>query len=126
MPKTIKVSPFNAPNYDVFSPARRQDERGVILGVQLDGGQNYVPWIGLSTVRELALKHSEDTGLVDAEELELAVAEIEKLEVELAEAKARLEELELMTSRIAGLSASGFTVNKVKGRPPKAPEAVSA
>lgn len=119
MPLASKISPFNAPNYDVFSPARRQDERGVVMGVQLDGGQSYVPWIGLTTVRELALKHSSETGLVDAEELELAVVEIERLELELAATKSRLEELELTQSRISGLALSGFTVNKIKGRPAK-------
>jgi hypothetical protein len=94
MPFTQTVSPFNAPNYDVFSPARRQDPRGVVLGAPLDGAQSYVPWIGLSTVRELALQHADKVGLVPVEDFELARERRADSEELLAQATARVAELE--------------------------------
>jgi hypothetical protein len=112
-----ELSPFNAPNYDVFSPARVRDSLGVVLGAPLDGAQSYTPWIGLSTVRELALKHADKVGLVPAEDLELAREHIEATEDLLAQANERLAELEATQERLAGLVADGYTVVKKVGRP---------
>lgn len=117
MPYSEKVPAYNAPNYDVFSPTRRSDPRGVVLGTPLDGGQSYVPWIGLSTIRELALKHAAKTGLVPREEA-LSHAEREtELEVALGNALDRIQELEARNERIAGLVRDGFKVQKIIGRP---------
>ena len=115
MPYSDSVSPFNAPNYDVFSPARRNDARGVILGAPLDGGQSYVPWIGLSTVRELALKHQ--VGLVEADEHESVANQLAAATAELEQLRARVAELEANQDRIAGLARAGFKVQKIMGRP---------
>lgn len=119
MPLATKISPFNAPNYDVFSPARRSDARGVVLGAPLDGGNNYVPWIGLSTIRELALKHADKVGLVDEEEFRTVALEFDRTRVELRQAKERIAELEARQDRISGLAADGFKVTRIQGRPAK-------
>jgi hypothetical protein len=122
MPLATKISPFNAPNYDVFTPARRSDERGVVLGAPLDGSQAYVPWIGLTTVRELALKHADRVGLVPVEELRDALTEATNWKIKFDEAQAALEEAQARNDRIAGLVAEGFKVQRVMGRPKKADE----
>lgn len=119
MPLQTAVSPFVAPNYDVFSPARLSDDRGVVVGAPLDGAQSYTPWIGLTTVRELALKHQERVGLVEREKLndlkhQLAVANEQN-----ARLAARVEELEALQGNITGLVKAGFKVTKAVGRPPK-------
>lgn len=95
MPFVDKVSPFNAPNFDLWSPARRSDDRGIVLGAPLDGGQAYVPWIGLSTIRELALKHADRVGLVDEEDLNAAEEEGDRWK----------REAESLRQRVAGLEA---------------------
>lgn len=114
-----RVSPFTAPNFDVFAPARRSDDRGVILGAPLDGGQSYTPWIGLSTVRELALKHADRVGLVEAERLADVEEAFSRAQREVKRLNDRVAELEAKQNRIAGLVADGFKVQKVMGRPPK-------
>lgn len=118
MPFATKISPFQAPDYDVFSPARRSDPRGVILGAPLDGAKAYVPWIGLSTVRELALKYS-SVGLVPVEDLDAAHEFLENERALLRQANKRIEELEAQQERIAGLALDGFRVQKIMGRPKK-------
>jgi hypothetical protein len=112
-----KIAPFSAPNYDVFSPARRSDERGIIVGNQLDGGQSYLPWIGLSTIRQLGLKYAEKTGLADADALLDAQNEITRLRGELGRAEARANDLDAQLNRIGGLAREGFKVQKIMGRP---------
>lgn len=119
MPLMTKVSPFSAPNYDVFSPARRSDERGIVMGAQLDGNQAYIPWIGLSTVRELALKHADRVGLVEIERLEEAKDQRDTLAAEAASLRAQVAALEVKQERIIGLAGDGFRVVKAAGRPPK-------
>lgn len=114
-----RVPPFTAPNFDVFAPARRRDNRGVIIGAPLDGGQSYTPWIGLSTVRELALKHADRVGLVEVERLEDAEEAFRRAQREVKRLNDRVAELEAKQNRIAGLVADGFKVQKVMGRPPK-------
>lgn len=116
---TPKLSPYNAPSYDVFSPARREDERGYVLGAPLDGGQSYVPWIGLSTVRELALANPKAVGLVPAEQLYSARNDHAAALTEIQQLRQRVEELEAAQERIAGLAADGFHVVKKQGRPVK-------
>jgi hypothetical protein len=117
MPFSEKVSPYVAPNFDLFSPARRSDPLGVILGAPLDGGQSYTPWIGLSTVREIALKHADKVGLVPVERLDDAEDEIGRWQNAAEQAQARVAELEATQDRIAGLARDGFKVQKVMGRP---------
>lgn len=119
MPFADKVSPFNAPNFDLFQPARLSDERGVVLGTPLDGARSYVPWIGLTTIRELALKHTDKVGLVDAGRLSLAEEHVAATEKLLAAANARIEELEATQSHIDGLMKAGFTPKRTTGRPRK-------
>lgn len=116
---TPKVSPFNAPSFDIFAPARRHDDRGVIMGVALDGGQSYVPWIGLSTIRELALKHSDKVGLVDAERHEHTVKLLMAVKNRVLELEQERDALEAQQARIAGLIKDGFKVAKIQGRPRK-------
>jgi hypothetical protein len=111
-----ELSPYNAPNYDVFSPARVKDSLGVVLGAPLDGAQSYTPWIGLSTVRELALKHADKVGLVDESLAARLSDEVEALAGQLAEAEARIAELEATQERLAGLAADGYTLVKKVGR----------
>lgn len=112
-----ELSPYNAPNYDVFSAARVRDPLGVVLGAPLDGAQSYTPWIGLSTIRELALKHADKVGLVDREQLEDVERSAIEYRAEVLELRARVEELEAQQDRIAGLVADGFTIVKKQGRP---------
>lgn len=112
-----EVSPFTAPDYDVFSPARRTDARGLVQGAPLDGGRNYIPWIGLSTVRELALKFPEKVGLVEEEKFIEVANEFDRARVELRQAHERIAELEATQDRIAGLTKDGFAVVKKQGRP---------
>lgn len=107
------------PGYDVFQPARRSDRRGIVLGSPLDGGHSYVPWIGISTIRELALKHRARTGVVDAAELDAVVGILEDTERELAQARERLAELEATQERITGLAKSGFRIQRTQGRTTK-------
>lgn len=116
---TAQLSPFVAPNFDLFSPARRSDPLGIVLGPQLDGGQTYTPWIGLTTVRELALKHADKTRLVPAEQLYNARNAHAAALTEIQELRARVEELEAQQERIAGLTKDGYRVQKVMGRPKK-------
>lgn len=122
MPFSTDVSPFNAPNYDIFRPARRHDDRGVVLGSPLDGAQNYSPWIGLTTVRELALEFQPVVGLVPKEDLDGAWELILGLKNKVLELEARNAELEANQERIAGLARAGFKVQKIQGRPPKREE----
>lgn len=122
MPLATRVSPFNAPNYDLFAPARRSDERGVVLGAALDGGQSYVPWIGLSTVRELALKYPDQVGLVDVDLLIDANVALSRAELEIQALKLQVADLEAKQERIAGLVADGYKVQRVMGRPKKSEE----
>jgi len=117
-----RISPFMAPDYDVFTPARRSDARGVVLGAPLDGAQAYTPWIGLSTVRELALKHADRVGLVERERLELALDERNDARAQLIQAQNRIAELEAKNERIAGLVSDGFKVQRIQGRPRKVDE----
>lgn len=119
---TTKISPFAAPDYDLFSPARRGDERGIILGAPLDGAQAYTPWIGLSTVRELALKHPDRVGLVEKERLDAAVTLALELKDKVLELEAERDELRTNLERVAGLSKAGFKVQRVMGRPKKKEE----
>lgn len=119
MPLATKISPFNAPNYDVFSPARRSDVRGVVMGAPLDGGHNYVPWIGLSTIRELALKHADKVGLVDADRLATTERYADLLSDQLREVTAERDAAIAKNERISGLAVDGFKVVRVQGRPPK-------
>jgi hypothetical protein len=112
-----KIAPFSSPNYDVFSPARRSDERGILVGVQLDGGQSYLPWIGLSTIRQLALKHSDKVGLVDEDELLEEQRENADLRYRLQIAEKRAGDLDAQLNRIGGLAREGFKVQKIMGRP---------
>ena len=123
MPLATRISPFQAPNYDIFSPARRHDDRGIVVGAPLDGGQNYTPWIGLSTIRELALKHSAATGLVTREELRHVAERADAAEYKLARAQKHIAELEARQDRIAGFASDGFRVVKAAGRPKKEPVA---
>jgi len=116
---TATVSPFVAPDYDLFSPARRSDPRGLVQGAPLDGAQSYVPWIGLSTVRELALQYADKVGLVERERLEEAELEISRWQLDAEHAEARVAVLEATQERIAGLSRDGYTVVKKQGRPTK-------
>lgn len=116
---TPTVSPYTAPNYDVFSPARRSDPLGIILGAPLDGGQSYTPWIGLSTIRELALAHADKVGLVEASRLYSSRNDHAAALTEIQQLRARVAELEAKDERIAGLAAEGFTVVKKAGRPAK-------
>lgn len=120
MPYSAELSPFNAPSHDVFAPARRSDALGVVLGTPLDGGQSYVPWIGVSTIRELALKHADKTKLVPVEILEHVREQLLATASQLAEANKRLEELEASQERISGLVKDGYKVQKVMGRPKEA------
>lgn len=123
MPYSKGISPFNAPNYDVFCAARREDKRGVILGAQLDGGQTYVPWIGLTTVRELALAHADVVGLVEKEDLDEAFKVGVALQSRIKELEAENAELKAAQEHIAGLVQAGFVVKKVQGRPAKREDA---
>lgn len=116
---TTEVSPFTAPNYDLFSPARRADARGVVLGAPLDGAQSYTPWIGLTTVRELALQHADKVGLVTAESLRDLQHQLAVAQNHAESLRARLVELEAAQERIAGLASAGFQVVKKQGRPTK-------
>lgn len=114
---SAELSPFNAPNYDVFVPARRSDSRGVILGAPLDGGQSYVPWIGLTTIRELALKHEDKVGLVDRALLDGADELVKNLMAQVETLQARVTELETTQERITGLAQQGYRVQRIQGRP---------
>jgi hypothetical protein len=117
-----KISPFMAPDYDVFTPARRSDRRGVVLGAPLDGAQAYTPWIGLSTVRELALKFPDRVGLVDAELLREAEEEGDRWKREAEALRLQVEALTAKNERIAGLVSDGFKVQRIQGRPRKVDE----
>jgi hypothetical protein len=119
MPLANKVSPFTAPNYDLFSPARRSDSRGVILGAPLDGAQAYSPWIGLTTIRELALKHADVVGLVEKTSLDEMLEKASLLQNRVIELEDQLAAAEAKNERIAGLVAEGFKVQRVMGRPKK-------
>jgi hypothetical protein len=114
-----KISPFMAPDYDVFTPARRSDARGVVLGAPLDGAQAYTPWIGLSTVRELALKFPDRVGLVERERLDEAQKLILSLKNTVLQLEADIDKLAAKNERIAGLVSDGFKVQRIQGRPPK-------
>ena len=117
MPYSKGISPFNQPNFDLFSPARLEDPRGVVLGAPLDGGSSYVPWIGLTTVRELALQHADKVGLVERADLDVQIARTNALRDQNERLRARVEQLEEQQERIAGLVRDGFKVQKIMGRP---------
>lgn len=117
-----RVSPFSAPGYDIFAPARRSDYRGVVMGTQLDGNMVYTPWIGLSTVRELALKYQDRVGLVEREALDDALALFDAARDRIRVLEAQVAEAEAKNDRIAGLVSDGYKVQRVPGRPPKKTE----
>lgn len=118
--------PFGAPNFDVFAPARLQDERGIIESqVVLDKVLAYTPWIGLSTVRELALEHADRVGLVDADIVDELKERVTDLSDEVDVLRAKVEANEAFKANIAGLKAEGFDVSKRKG-PARRPEGAAA
>lgn len=117
MPFLQRRNPFSEPSFDVFVPARRNDPLGIIEGVALEGNKRFVPWIGVSTIRELALKHADKTHLVDADELALAKQHLAATEELLAQAQHNIDQLEAQQARISGLARDGYKVQKIQGRP---------
>jgi hypothetical protein len=119
MPYLEKRNHFSEPSFDVFVPARRQDPLGIVEGVVLEGNKRFVPWIGLSSIRELALKYAEKTRLVDRAELDENRMALINAEERIERLISERDALEARLDRIAGLSKEGYKVQKVVGRPAK-------
>ena len=115
VPYVATKSPYAAPANDIMVPARRTDALGWIQGYQLDGGRNYLPHLGLTTVRELALKYADKTRLVDRDALDEANAEVARLTASADRLQARVTDLEGRAERISGLARDGFRVMKERG-----------
>lgn len=111
----LKRSPYDEPNYDVLNTVRRSDPLGWILGDRIDGPGHFNPAVGVTTIRELALKHSAKTDLVDGAEHREVLAQLEDADTKLSAALERLAELEETNANIAGLRRAGFTVAKARG-----------
>lgn len=110
-----KRSPYDEPNYDVLNTVRRSDPLGWILGDRIDGPGHCNPAVGLTTIRELALKHADKTDLFDGDVVRELTELNQQLAAELDAVRERLEELEAEQANIAGLQRAGFKVSKAMG-----------
>jgi hypothetical protein len=121
-----KRSPFEAPNFDIFAPARLSDERGYIVSDILldDARMAYHPWMGVSTLGELARRFSEQIGMVDAAEFAALTDRLTELDEEVERLRAVEAENQEFRENLAGLTKEGFLPRKVMGPKKKVEAAV--
>lgn len=112
-----KPMPYSEPGHCLILPGKRSDEDGGIqLQTQLEGIRGpIVGWLSFTGLRQIAAKH-ESLGLVPRAERDEAVERAEVAEGKLADAEARIAELEADQERIVGLRRAGFTVQKTQPR----------
>lgn len=104
---------------DLLLPGRLTDNRGWIVGDGfIEGLQGPIQRaVGVETIRQIAFRYPEETGLTDVELANQQAIEIEVLEATVEELRAQIEQLEARQERISGLARDGFKVQKVQGRP---------
>lgn len=112
MPKIDRFS------HDLIAPHIVSDPVGWIVADGVIEGLHgtITPAISVRMIREAALKYPQ-IGLVDLKVQEDTMAMLQRADAALAEANARIEELEATAERFAGLAREGYKVVKVQGRP---------
>jgi hypothetical protein len=103
-------NPFAVPNYDLFAPARLQDPRGILEGAPLDGPNHFTPWIGLTTIRELALQYSAEVGLVDVDQVAELQSQVADLDAEVERLRAVAQELEAYKQNVVAIVRSDHDI----------------
>lgn len=121
MPLVRELPRFSQPGHCIMFPGRRRDERGFFLFDTVIQGAHGDIQVGISGegLRTIAQRYGAQFGLALREELRLADERTREAEAALAEANARIEELEQFKERVAGLAADGFRVQRKLGRPTK-------
>lgn len=112
-----KPPAYSDPGHCLILPGKRSDEDGGIqLQTQLDGIRGPITgWLSFTGIRQIADRHPE-LGLSKTADLEAATERAEIAEGKLADAEARIAELEADQERIIGLRRAGFTVQKTQSR----------
>ena len=118
-----KPNPYSMPGACVMIPGRTSDEVGFVdTTTELDGISGPIHIYLSATGLRRAAQQFKQLRLVDAGKLESVEAQLAEVLAQRDAAVERVDELEAIQDRIAGLKKAGFTVQKVQGRPKKVSE----
>src|SRR5688572_29960612 len=88
-----KLMPWDVPGACMFYPQRRQDPNGFVVGAEIDASAHagvITQAASIEGIRQVAAKYA---GMVDAEELRGAEAEIAALKAEIVDLELEIDNL---------------------------------